>query len=349
MLANASKRLRRRLICSAAGVAVLALGGAAGALGLTPLAQERYVEATSHVSNRIQDVFCDDSQQVSAPDFGPFMANLSVNCAGPGFLATGVAIQDSSITSTSIHASGQVTATGWYGHEGLQIEFSSATSFLSVSFHLDEAAEYEVSALLGRFNQHHNGYAWWRLLDGEGALVDLRDCPAMQGFVEVCEQWDLATGTLAPGDYTFRVYANVPADSFVPQQGMEYDVTFTLIPEPTMALLALQGLIAMALAARTKSAKPSPSRSNAWGVEVARPEPVGLAPGAEEDAAARRLRVGILAIGSLFVLASPAHALEILADDRFVHSYTDGTTLEPDFLAPFFASVPVEWKSSWMY
>jgi hypothetical protein len=50
-----------------------------------------------------------------------------------------------------------------------------------------------------------------------------------------------------------------------------------LIPEPTMAVLALQGLIAMALAARTKSATPSPSRSDACGVEVVRREPVGLA------------------------------------------------------------------------
>jgi hypothetical protein len=57
-------------------------------------------------------------------------------------------------------------------------------------------------------------------------------------------------------------------------------------------------------------------------------------------------RAGILAIGSLFVLTGPARALEILADDRFVHSYTDGTTLEPDFLAPFFASVPGASQSS---
>jgi hypothetical protein len=67
---------------------------------------------------------------------------------------------------------------------------------------------------------------------------------------------------------------------------------------------------------------------------------------AEEDAVARSLRMGILAIGSLFVLTGPARALEILADDRFVHSYTDGTTLEPDYLAPFFASVPGASQSS---
>jgi hypothetical protein len=223
--------VRSSIFSPVLGLSVALVALPAGAVSLTPLAQERYVEVSSYANDPFDQVFCSDTQHVSPPDFSPFDVSLTVDCTGYGALgAVGFASQNSTITATHITASGRATGQFWYGHEGLLIRQSSSRSFLSVSFHLDEPASYEVSGLLGRLFEFGDSYVFWDLRQISGALIEERDCPNQQGDpeIEVCELPDLVSGTLAAGDYTFRVSAQSPTDADVTRFGVEYDVTFHL-------------------------------------------------------------------------------------------------------------------------
>jgi hypothetical protein len=258
MLAVARRsRLGHRLVCSALGLGVVPLATSAEALGLTVLAQERYVEASSFVSDAISDVHCNGSQRISAPGSGPFEQALAFACSDPtgGTGPTGGATQTSEITATSLHASGGTSGAWFEGHEGQVLWNATGVSSFSVTFRVDETVEYELATLIDENLKLADSevYVYWALGVLGGPGIDSRDCADLyEPYVEACGIPEVATGTLAPGDYVLSVRGQSYGDLDVPGVALttSFDVTFRLIPEPTVGLLTLQGLVGMALAVR---------------------------------------------------------------------------------------------------
>jgi hypothetical protein len=253
--------------CLAVGIG-LGLGLASApvhAVGLQPLSQDRYVDATTRAWDTLNQ-FCGEpgeppcnesvSAQASAPDFGPFDASVAPTCAFLDCPAVS-ASQTSTITASGIHVSGSTLGYAYYAHEGTQTGSSSAHAGLDVFFQIDQPTPYTISSLLS-VQDFSEGfpYVGWLLAEVGGASeIAVGDCYETQGVLP-CDQLNVVDGILQPGQYRFRLSAT--ADAYLSDYplstpnftGTTFDVHLQLVPEPGTGLLMLPGVLALALGRR---------------------------------------------------------------------------------------------------
>ena len=256
------------------GIAICVVGLTgiqARAVSLLPLTQDRYVTATTSGHNTLYDCGgpslppCSDSAsaQLSAPDFGPFDATVSPSCSFlGGFCPSTSANQTSTITMTSISASGGTSSESWSGHSGTQGGSSSAKSFLSVSFTIDEPVQYNVSGIL-KAEEHGTGSggnyavlgAGWDLYDlSSGTPIDGCDFGYANNWCDPNNPQGpfSRSGMLQAGDYVFTASSAGDASDSSCCGGTygnstSYNLSFRLVPEPTTALLLASGIAGLVM------------------------------------------------------------------------------------------------------
>jgi hypothetical protein len=240
--------------------ALLLLSAPLSAPALTLVSQDRVVQAYASLSPSMGAPTV-DSETLASPDFGPFDETAQ---AGVGFVgATGR--QSSTITPLSgmqlqVDATGSSSASAFAMGPSSGFGTASASSNFEIVFEVDAEMPYDLwvhvsgSTLTDPFpaSPYRDWSARVELLDGGGGvLAELARSSASgdpAGQVDVTEAF---SGFLAPGTYTLRATTagHASGDQYNPDFALaqsSFSLGFSIVPEPSAALLLGLGLAALA-------------------------------------------------------------------------------------------------------
>lgn len=238
---NAASRSRTLGFFFWAAAAVLILPSSSFAASILATSQARTVSGSASASD--DSTNDSDSDSDLAPDFAPFQSAVSGNASVPNALGTGGGQQDSTITETSIVATGSAFATAEaFDFDG--VADGSGSSSLSVTFSVPTEAQFSLRGMVAAFD---SGNVEVRLSDQSSTLASF----SSSGIETPFDQ----TLTLPSGSYTLVADASGStfADSFGSDFAFaEYDVTFEALsagPSPVPILdgwgFAILGLLVL--------------------------------------------------------------------------------------------------------
>ena len=232
--------MNHAIVIGIGGVCLMA-GSAFGQL-IQPVAQSREVEFGADASDFSPnpEMFDNDGDLVSAPDFGLFDMNIGGSAFTNAGSGSGSASQVSIIGDDSIMASGVASGAGDGGFGGSGSGFGSSN--FSVTFDLMQAVDYTMSWSIGAFGIGNNGIAGVSLVGPGGTVISSE--------VDNSSDDDMAMGTLMPGQYTISAWAGGSGfgDEFFISSSSDgsFDLNFSVVPAPsTAALLAVGGISAI--------------------------------------------------------------------------------------------------------
>ena len=215
---------------------------------LIPTLQDRFVGATASAEN-FGGPSTVSNQSFQAPDFGPFVRAAGASAAGNvGARGEASASQNSTISSTTIAATGAVSASGRSGSLGGILGQGEGFFRMIVTFEVAEPIQVHLRSDLDTtvFSQ-----------DGSDASISLSRIESGNPVVVVSRQVDHA-GTqtahldvfrlLVPATYILSLQGHarmfVPSSSTLITSGVSVSASMTVVPEPGV-------LIAASLAAAT--------------------------------------------------------------------------------------------------
>ena len=248
--------MRRSCALALAALALNSFTQAHTARGATiaPLSQTRSVSARALAVSAFGADSMEDS--AAASDYTRFDPNIAVSANAPldldgggGASASAGAAQDSLILPNRIFGIGSALADA-FGTSGSSAQ-GLATSLMSVTFTIDEAAPYRFDAFLGADKDVAPiGPSGMISLIGPGGVLLSDSITAGQPTLEVSQE-----GVLEPGEYTLfvSIVADALYDEFTPANSgrVDFSAELVVIPEPASFLL-LASLLS--LAARRRSA-----------------------------------------------------------------------------------------------
>lgn len=214
---------------------------------ISPTSQSRSIEANAAADGEFGGPDS-DSASMSAPDFGPFDESIFVSASSDGS-ANARATQTSSILADSLLAAGLASssAVGTLAGEGS----SDADSSFLVAFDLTQSVTYTLTGTLGSgASGMAPGFNAAVTLTGpDGVIVTA----AIDPFGGPTSASINEGGVLAPGAYTLSASAGAGVFSCCGDGGTSgsanFDLAFSVVPEPASMSLAVVGLI---LAARRR-------------------------------------------------------------------------------------------------
>jgi hypothetical protein len=215
------------------------------AVSIDPVAQLRTVHADASAAEPPGPLVT-DSDSRSAADFGLFDEGVSADVVLSVSSAHATASQRSAIEPLSVTGSGAVDATS-----AGSPAFASGSSFFSLTFDLADSSPYELDATLLALSNVAGPMAstFLQLTDVVTNQTIASGGASSDGFSLLFID---TSGVLPSGRYRLEVNSQVLG---LPNttQSTSFDFTFTIIPEPSTALLLGSGLAAVGVRWRARA------------------------------------------------------------------------------------------------
>ncbi len=187
--------------CLCASIMLMtAASAAAPAATIIPVFQARSVHGDSNVGGQPESD--QDFEKLQAPGFEPFNEALLTHAQVSQATSIVESVQDSTIDSCRIAASGSVTCTALSASAD-QIAYSLGNSDCFVIFQIDEAAPFRI---IGQIEAEESSQALVVLHDASVAFVNVQ---AEGQTIDIAHQ-----GTLEPGEFTLLYSAVGTASTF---------------------------------------------------------------------------------------------------------------------------------------